>query len=445
MTTVLDVFFSAYSNPTSAERSPEIFTPKPIPNVAISAKLLPAILTASKSTNALTRSSAALLCTTLVQPLVSGTGEDHTVLLDIVKQIASPLRASKTVSADHRQCLTKLLLAIATLLDQLAPGTDVAHELLSDMLSAVAASVVKENNEFALQSAMELFKLCALRLLAEGHNIDISVCDTMKGLITPSTKAALRHVVLCELSDTLWQLLGRDSDSSYAAAFVEAFVLPLTVVVKQGPQPSSNIADLWAATAVLYRFSRSSHSRSPSSDLTPALELLVISPKPSFLLSDRNYRKLTDSADEIWLVRAIDSVLSVDGVLVACTANSAQSMAVANVLLHIAMAGSAHSSRQAAVKIISQLCVEPSASRMILSGLRVMVINGQTETVKVVEDELHGPGDQPARLRAVLQAVCSNSIAKDEIMLESLILSHDVAFGTCRSSLPNFTTDKHIR
>lgn len=435
MTTVLDVFFSAYSNPTSAERSPEIFTPKPIPNVAISAKLLPAILTASKSTNALTRSSAALLCTTLVQPLVSGTGEDHTVLLDIVKQIASPLRASKTVSADHRQCLTKLLLAIATLLDRLAPGTNVTCELLSDMLSAIAASVGKENNEHALQSAMDLFKLCSLRLLIEGHNMDTSICNTMKGLVAPSTKPGLRHVVLCELSDAIWQLLGRNSDSSPATAFVEAFVPLLSATIKQGPQPSSNIADLWAATAVLYRSPQSLQTKSPSSDLPPALELLATSPKPSFLLSDRNYRKLTDSADEVWLVRAVESVLSVDGVLASCTANATQSAAVANVLLHVATAGSAHSSRQTAVQTISQLCMDASASQMILSGLRVLVINGETQTVKIVEDELQGPGDQSTRLRAVLQAVCSSSITKDEVMLESLILSHDVAFGVFISLL----------
>lgn len=423
----IDVFFTAYVSPpmplaeiSASQRAPG--------HELIRTKMLPSIMSSAKSANALTRSSAALLLNTLMQPYFRGNASDAEFVLSIARDIGNILKTAKTISPEHRATLYQTL---STLINGSDANTLAYMSLYEEVADVVAVTMAKETNESTLKVALELCCAATSHLLAADHDAPSTLQILLvKGI--QDTKANIRRLYLMAVGNLLWGF-GSTTKSSFSSRKLAKDCLPpySSILKNAMTAPAGTAVEGWiAVAAVLGPFSKLELSAAADNAAT-VKTLLTVTPKPSFLLSERNYKRISNVDDEVWLLRAFQAVFDFSEPIQRCTEDSSRGVAVAQPILHIAVNSASHANRARALTIITHLCGEESnnSHRIILDALLRQL--AQDATAVQAEFENEKVTDRRAQSRKVIVAMARAGRYKPQILGDLLVVCHHEQIGKC--------------
>lgn len=291
-------------------RSPEVVLSGLIPSLAsslpsnfdlskpLSMNLLQPLLSSLKSTNTVVKDGAVKAFSVLVK-----TGEDANTLLSISESILTSLK-SKASAPETRTLLSQLLQAI--------PPALITSQAI---VLGIAPIVAKEANEHALQAeASALCKHLSTILLADSP-VEQSVFDTAcKGL--QDKRPGAKRAWYVGVGNLFWELGHVSAKDARSLDFVKSISREMIQAfdeVCSNPVAGAQNG-LAAAAFILVALAGSgkldSRFNSSLTDERVIRPSLVVSPKPSFLLSGKVMTRLSSPDDMIWAVRAITSVSS---------------------------------------------------------------------------------------------------------------------------------------
>ena len=263
-------------------------------------KLLKPILSNVKSTNAAIRAGAIIAFRAIVAKC-----RDVDTLNHVVDEIATPLKAGKLASPDHRTLHAQMLESI--------PLSKTSAEKATVALATVAG---KEGNEGALVAETTALARTAAFYLENGGELPKPVLDIInKGLI--DKKAPSRKAWLLRTGSILQSFEQTESVSAGQAAFAEAvipkFVDAFNEVIANAATAASSglIVGAYILTAISPLISRQFAGSATEKSFSKAgvsKHSLSLDPKPSYLLNHRIYSKVTGEEDLKWFGRALTSI-----------------------------------------------------------------------------------------------------------------------------------------
>lgn len=300
----LNIFFIAYASPLCRKGQSEY--QRSAPQDLVNTMLLPCILRNIKSTNHTIRSLAACLFETLLSPFLTFPHSDAAnLILTTADGIRTILRTQKSASPEHRIMLCQLLQC----LNCAALQTPAISSLI---LEALSASISKESSEAVLKVSLQTYIQALLPLLSQDKLDGQAIMTLTHTLSANDQKPPLRRQHLVAVGDLFWNLYESKYTVTSAMRDLATACLPgLEVALKSAHGGSSDsVVEGWIAVALLKGiFEDWGLSRDPL-ERSPAFQnLLVAYPKPSFLLAEKSYKKMSNQEDELWLIRAIKSVL----------------------------------------------------------------------------------------------------------------------------------------
>ncbi|OZJ04029.1 hypothetical protein BZG36_03770 [Bifiguratus adelaidae] len=269
----------------------------------------------------------------------------------IVSQLSSLLTNNKVTNADQRAAFYRCLGQLAS-----AANPEISRSSLTLCLKMVS----KEANETAATFAIDAAgKHWSVTLAQSASQADAGT-DAIKAAMTgmTSTKAAIRKAWACAVGDMLWSAGASASDAlkkasvplvkSMLASFNKLATNPLTF--KDGPLEGYVLAATltgrlreWAEPAAL--------------ELVKSEKIedkcLATAPKPSFLVWDRIYTKLTAVEELSWFIRALESITV--GFDEKPDQNQAFSNMVAYAWIYLITRAPQHESRRTAYETLSKL------------------------------------------------------------------------------------------
>jgi hypothetical protein len=322
--------------------------------------LLKPLLSNAKSTNAAIRAGALDAFRALVQR-----SNDNASLEKVVNEIASPLKAGKLASPDHR-----------ILHAQMLESTPLSTSSAEQIATAVATIAAKEGNEGALASETSALANAVAFLLAQDSEVPKSVLESVtKGLA--EKKIPSRKCWLLRVGSILQSLAEAQSVSPGMIAFVEAVVPKLVTTFTEVTANAASAAQsglvvgayiLTAVSPHIHRLLPGSTAESCLTKASVTKQSLSLDPKSSFLLSHRIYSKVTANEDLGWFARALSSVFQ------SLEQNGDKQVALAwsEAFIHLIIAHSVPAAvQQETSKLLSDLYVHNprSVSTCIVNGL----------------------------------------------------------------------------
>lgn len=270
--------------------------------------LLKALLSNIKSTNAVIRQGAlsAFRATAIKCHDVDGVAE-------IAEEIITPLKTGKLPSADLRAHHAEML--------ALLPVSQASATKIS---SAIAIVVGKEANEAALTSETLALIHYASWSVQNGLDLDKQVIDAFtKGI--SDKKAPIRRLWTTRLGELFWVAESDEVLQARLSKLAEAAIPSLMEIwqeVTSNPLAAAQsglVTSAFVLTAIAHtRLARLSNSKVDGALKKAQIgkQALIVEPKPSFLLNQRIYGKLTNEDDFNWLLRALastsDDIIAMD-------------------------------------------------------------------------------------------------------------------------------------
>ena len=359
-------------------------------------KLLKPLFANIKSTNATIRQGALRAFKVVVLKC-----HDVDVVTTLTEDVLTPLKSGKLTSPDQRSTYAEMLAVL--------PVSTSTATLSSTALAAIAG---KEANEGAL-NAESLALLHYLEWAVQNElSIDKSVVDAIvKGV--SDKKVNVRRSWTLRLGELLWSTSDDDKLKSKFSSLAEAAISPLSEIWKEATTNSIAMAQSGLITAA-YIFTALSYSRLPaigSSKIDTQLkkaqiaqQLLDVDPKPSFLLNQRIYGKLTSDDEFRWFIRALSSIAG--DVAKSGPPDSAIGIAWAQAFIFcISSSAIRPILRQEASLALSKLYVHNPAqiSEIIISGLwrwRDSIEAGEKDSAAAAAKSLN------QHLHLVVQSIC---------------------------------------
>lgn len=419
--TALDCFFQSYTSPFTLSKQPVAQRSPPVD--LIKAKLLPAMLSAAKSSNPLTRGSTSLLLTTLAGPSLASAGGND-LATHMVKEICMPVKTHKSASPDHRIALCRLLQSIFTA----SKGLPV--EALSEASEAICASLGKEANEAALKASTEALTTIVANLLALGSvHLKTPASVLAKGM--QDSKPNVRRIYAGAAGEILWRHAQTHQEPSGALADFVKPILPgfETALKNATASPVTSSPDGWIAVATIKGPLSSWHLADSLNKTSAAQSILSYGAKPSFLLSEKTHRKFTEADDEMWLVRSLQMVLQDPACMQEIGKEPVLQSALSTPLLHLATESAHYSSRQAALQAAKSVGILFAEQRTVPS----LFVDGLVNTLVQAEkhdalqaaqsDDFYKP-DRAPRLKAVIASIAQAGKASDDVLVELLVPCH---------------------
>ncbi|THG98438.1 hypothetical protein EW026_g3754 [Hermanssonia centrifuga] len=274
---VISDFFVAYSQPLGGE---------------VFRRLLVPTLNSAKSSNSVVRTTATRLFKTIIEKM-----DDSTDLKLSLEELLILPKSGKTAGPDHR-------VALYTMLGYLTPSPSVSPTVVQST-SPLLAKETHDSAVSVLASSLTPHLLFCLR-----ENISIhSDVQTLIAKEMTSAKPPLRRAFCSLTGDAFWQLgeLTTEASSDFAKVVFPSYETNLkTVAASPIGSPAGPLEAYIAIAILLGPFARDD---SISCNAT-VQSVLSTGSKPSFLLWEKVYQKLSDSDDERWLLRASEQVLS---------------------------------------------------------------------------------------------------------------------------------------
>lgn len=261
--------------------------------------LLKPLLANTKSTNPAVRHGALSAFKAAVLR-----SHDEKMITQIAQEILSPLRAG-IQAADQRAVYSEMLSALP-----------ISQDTATHVAPAIAVIAAKEANEAALTSETSTLIQYVTWGILNGLDIDKQVLDTfVKGV--SDKKIPLRKLWVARLGEVFWVSDDSELVKTRLSKLAE-LTMPALIDIWQeviGNPLAAVQSGLVAGAYVFTAISNARLSLCSSAKVETALkkaqverQALTVDPKPSFLLNQRIYSKLTSEDDFRWFVRALSTV-----------------------------------------------------------------------------------------------------------------------------------------
>lgn len=261
--------------------------------------VIPGLVSASKSSKIGTRQTAIDCASTLAKRLdASSAAATATELLKL------PI-TGKTTSADNRACLFAMLPALPA-----SAGTSAL------IVKSLVPLIAKETNETALVALVSALALHLRFCLEHESSEPAKPSITAIAKEATSNKALNKRQIFLLVGRAYWQSsklspLALELADALVPAFEVALKATQTAATANAPMPF----EAYVATALAVGPLADSPKISQLCKSNPVLSAIsVAKPKPSFLLLERNNRKVleaeSDRDTKIWMLRAVQSVAS---------------------------------------------------------------------------------------------------------------------------------------
>lgn len=357
--------------------------------------LLKPLLANAKSTNAAIRAGALDAFRALVRR-----SNDTTSLEKVITEIASPLKAGKLASPDHR-----------VLHAQMLEATPLSTSSAEQVASAAATIAAKEGNEGALAAETLALANAVTFILAQDGEVPKSVLDSVtKGLV--EKKIPSRKYWLLRVGQILQSLAEAQSVSSGMVAFVEAVVPKIATTFTEVTANAASAAQsglvvgayiLTAVSPHIHRLLPGSAADSCLAKASVTKQSLSLDPKSSFLLSHRIYSKVTANEDLGWLTRALGSVFQSLGQ----NADKQAALAWSEAFIYLVTAHTVPATiQQETSKLLSDLYVH---NPKLVSAF---IINGLWDHL---ERSVSSDKEQPSNAQNLIQVVKSICLTPSDI------------------------------
>lgn len=264
---------------------------------ALSSNLLQPLLSSLRSINAVIKEGAMDAFSALVS-----TCKDLNELSKIADDILSSLKSSKASTPELRSLLARLILEMPSLSETSCP-----------IVPGLAPIVAKEANENALESeAAALCKHLTILLRTESR-LEQSIYDTiLKGC--RDKRPAVRKAWSLATGEAVWELESTLTVDSPALDFLKAFSHEMIVAFEEAcSNPLVSLQSGQASAAFMFvalvgsgKWDSKTNSSLRKDHILQ--QSLVVSPKPSFMLSSRVIARLSSPDEMIWVMRALTSI-----------------------------------------------------------------------------------------------------------------------------------------
>jgi hypothetical protein len=262
--------------------------------------LLKPLLSNIKSTNASIRHGALSTFKAIVLKC-----HEPDVIAKVAEEILIPLKTGKLPSADHRASHAEMLAVLP-----------VSNSTVVSVTPAIAAAAGKEANDVALSTETSTLLHYLKWGVSNGSEVPKPVIDIfVKGL--SDKKVLVKKLWALRLGELFWDVHDPDVLNSRFSSLAEA-ALPTLVEIWQETTINPISAAQSGLITAIYVFTAISHSKlavTSNSKVEMALkkaqvarQALTMDPKPSYLLNQRIYGKLSGDDDFKWLIRALSSL-----------------------------------------------------------------------------------------------------------------------------------------
>ncbi|MBW0479310.1 hypothetical protein O181_019025 [Austropuccinia psidii MF-1] len=419
-------------------RSPEVAMPALTNFVRISphllpseirTKFLPAIASASLSSNSETRNSAQAFFEVLFRDL------DSEIIIPLAAETVSyPLKMGKTANPEHRATLLNMLACLKPSMS----SSPTLIKLCCEMLS-------KETNENALKGVATTIQQHLKFLLDVRAEIDpFSIHAITKSMQDP--KPIIRKTACLAIGLALWRSsqsfchstadfpVALPIDSQFQSSLARAFEVNLK---NASTNPLASVAGPIEGYVAIALCGSPLFDQSPDIqalwDNNPVLRSLILgSPKPSFLFLERLIRKPTATQDEsIWLARALDSVFQ--KFRPQLLQDSLIRTLFSHAILFLALECPYHETRKLSTELLEEWYKQSPelASLMLVCGLQDLAVNNDSH------DKL-SPTVLDTRLRFLLSNLIKNNKdtseeVKTRFIVDCFVACHQPAINDATS------------
>ncbi|KAG0253420.1 translational activator of GCN4 [Actinomortierella ambigua] len=254
------------------------------------------LLSSLRSSNESTRSSAVSLFKQL-----AGQCKQEEDVLKVVTEMTKQLTTGKVTSPDHRGLYFDCLGSTAVL---------TSDAVSTKVVQGLTTMTAKETNEGAVKIGIEALVLHLGNLLASEKTFPEVAAATKAGVdALASARGSLRKTWAAGVGSIIWNAAAPTHTLAkhfapflppLIAAYNKIQAAPLTY--KDGP------LDGYVAVAVASRLAEIGESSDAGRQFVKSA--MATSPKPSLVLFDKVYTKLTTAEEGVWFVHALESLIT---------------------------------------------------------------------------------------------------------------------------------------
>ncbi|KAI0800349.1 ARM repeat-containing protein [Fomes fomentarius] len=396
---VISEFLPAYSHPVEGDDFRRLLTPA---------------LNNSKSSNAVVRSSAIALFRVLINLTTSSADVEHAV-----SELLSLPKAGKTAGPDHR-------VTLYTMLGAVPPSESVSLAIVQTGLPLLA----KETHDASVAVLAKSLVAHLVRVLrAESPLPSESTSIAAKEMT--GTKPVVRRAFCSLIGSALWELdtLNTAASSAFAKIVVPSFETNLKSVAANPLGAVAGPLEGYVATAVLLGpLSRSKQFDNVILSNATLQSIASASPKPSFLLWEKVYQKLTTEDEETWLLRATEAVLafSKDEIV---KSEHARTL-LGSIFLHLAIESSSPHVRRSTITTLERLAATlPEHVNLAALAAASAFLSREKPKPSATGDEQESTSTKEGRLPAFILACaafgddCPQDI-KERLLWDWTIVAH---------------------
>ncbi|KAI0944136.1 hypothetical protein AcV7_002042 [Taiwanofungus camphoratus] len=421
---IIAKFLEAYSHAIEADLFRRLLTP---------------VLNSAKSTNHIIRANSPVLFRVIV-------GKTH-VLSDIENAASEVLAlpiAGKTAGPDHR-------VTLYTMLGYLAPAPSVSASVVQAGLLLLAKET-HDTSVSTLTSALVPHLVFCLR--EDVHLPPDSVSLVAREM--NSSKPMIRRAFCYLVGNTFWLLKDPQSETSldFAKALLSAFETNLKTVASNPLNSVAGPLEGYTSLAIILGpLSRSGKFDEFISRNATLQSLVSTGTKPSFLLWDKVYQKLSGIEDETWLLRAVETAfLYFKSELMR---NEQARVMIGMTFLHLAVDGHSSQVRRSAISSLEAVtAAEPElVNLVVVSALAAYLTKENRPSLRPMSGASEEPEsfvNKESRLPAFALASaafrddCDQAI-RESSMVNLIVLVHHVALcGDSRQTWIELCQRAHV-
>ena len=189
---------------------------------------------------------------------------------------------------------------------------DLSNQIVQGLLPLFA----KETNELVLSAMIDAFMLHQGVLLKDGSSMDDKLPNLMMSGLSEK-RAKVKSAWVVAVSQLIWSVdepsLATESVIALSKLLCKPLCLTFHEVVANSMQAAQNgtvISGYAISAATLGRWLEWNDDELAQLIKTEGIfnNIISVAPKPSFLLNDRIYTKLTNLRDQIWAINALEAV-----------------------------------------------------------------------------------------------------------------------------------------
>ncbi|CBQ69258.1 related to translation activator GCN1 [Sporisorium reilianum SRZ2] len=371
--------------------------------------LLTPVISASRSSNAATRAKAA----DFFSALSTRIRDDDAAKTTVVDELLAILKGAKAATPEART-------SIYLMLSSVAPGQASKSSAVVEM---VASLLAKEAQEASMHAAVSCIAHHLQWLLTHADTVPAASVSTALAKEMQNAKVPIRKAVCLAIGHLFWSMAA-DANTATAAtrAFAESLLPAFEANLKNASTnpltaPGGPLEGYIAAAVLEGRLaSLGSDKIDAVMRKNAALEsILVVDPKPSFLLAEKVFRKIATPDEEIWLSRALQAIIARRSETLA--ADKAVQVQVALALIHVLFHATGSDSKRSVLALVQQLAqVEPLLTHdIITSGISAFLQQPQVTATSAASStsKANGSASTPAASSAAATAASASADAED--------------------------------